>query len=241
MWPLLMATGIAPPAIRGAHDDDKMPALAGVGFTDIGTGHPGTDSAQFSSETIQGDWAPDFYARLARHVRRASAAVPGCVCGRCGAPCLVAFSGKRQYVELMNASLVAGAPAAATAGTADAAAAAAGAAAAAVDIVGSPGKQRRQQKQQPAAAAAPRRAKVATVPLGRQPALPPGWPLPPWTEVWVLTSTSGASALTNEARAAPYEALAARLREIPWPRNAAARCADGGGGGQESGGGGGGP
>lgn len=30
--------------------------------------------------------------------------LPGarCVCGRCGAPALVAFSGKRQWVELLN-------------------------------------------------------------------------------------------------------------------------------------------
>jgi G:T/U-mismatch repair DNA glycosylase len=30
MWRLLMKTGIAPPEIRGAEDDDKLPAMAGV-------------------------------------------------------------------------------------------------------------------------------------------------------------------------------------------------------------------
>jgi hypothetical protein len=37
------STGIAPPEVKGPQDDGLMPGLAGVGFTDIGTGHPGTD------------------------------------------------------------------------------------------------------------------------------------------------------------------------------------------------------
>jgi len=51
----------------------------------------------------------------------------------------------------------------------------------------------------------------------------------------VLTSTSGASALTNEARAAPYERLATRLREIEWPREVVPVCLGGGGGGGDGG------
>jgi hypothetical protein len=66
--------------------------------------------------------------------------------------------------------------------------------------------------------------RATTVDLGRQSRLPPAWPLPAATEVWVLTSTSGASALTNEARAAPYQALSARLAEIPWPRRVVPAC-----------------
>lgn len=67
------------------------------------------------------------------------------------------------------------------------------------------------------------KAKVspATVQLGRQPAnqLPPGWPLPAdKSEIWVLTSTSGAAPLSNADRERPYAQLAERLTEIPWPR-----------------------
>jgi hypothetical protein len=69
------STGIAPQGIRGAQDDGLMPERAGVGFTDIGTGHPGTDSSQFSSQLIQSTWAPDFYGRLAGHMQRASDAI----------------------------------------------------------------------------------------------------------------------------------------------------------------------
>ena len=88
-------------------------------------------------------------------------------CGRCGQPAFVAFSGKRQYLELMN--------------------------------VGRVGR------------------KLSSVTTGPQEELPPGWPLQ-FSQVWVCTSTSGASALTNEARLAPYRALAEVLREVPWPR-----------------------
>jgi hypothetical protein len=150
------------------------------------------------------------------------------VCGRCGAPCIVAFSGKRQYLELLNADPAqARLPALLRAGAAQARAPVAeapeGAAAEA------------EAGEEAAAAARPRKLppggrgrggpkKATTVDLGPQAHLPPGWPLPPATEVWVLTSTSGASALTNEARAAPYRQLAARLAEIPWPRRVAPAC-----------------
>lgn len=43
MWPILSSTGIAPPTVRGPEDDDRMLEEAGVGFTDVGTGHPGTN------------------------------------------------------------------------------------------------------------------------------------------------------------------------------------------------------
>lgn len=45
-----------------------------------------------------------------------------------------------------------------------------------------------------------------------------GWPFWAETEVWVQSSTSGASPQTNAAREAPWVALAERLRAIPWPR-----------------------
>ena len=42
---------------------------------------------------------------MAAHAERASLSV-GCVCGRCGAPSIVAFSGKRPFVELCNVGRV---------------------------------------------------------------------------------------------------------------------------------------
>jgi TDG/mug DNA glycosylase family protein len=98
----------------------------------------------------------------------------------CGAPALVAFTGKRQFLELLN-----------------------------IDAAG----QLRKGK-----------AKVVStaVQLGKQPAnmLPSGWPLPvDRTEVWVLTSTSGAAPMSNADRERPYKQLAERLADIPWPRS----------------------
>lgn len=151
----------------------------------------------------------------------------GCVCGRCGAPCIVAFSGKRQYLELLNAPPAPPPPAPQLAVDGSAAAGPDGS----LPALG-------KQSSTSSSGGGGRRGgggrgpkKATTVDLGRQSQLPPGWPLPAATEVWVLTSTSGASALTNEQRAAPYLALASRLREIPWPRGVRPACAAGGGGG----------
>eukprot|EP00873_Tetraselmis_striata_P018951 jgi/Tetstr1/439215/TSEL_027658.t1 len=109
MWPLLIASGIAPDGVRSAEDDDLMLG-AGIGLTDVGTG-------------------------------------------------------KRQYLELLN--------------------------------IGRRGA-----------------SKVKTVEFGVQHVLPEGWPLPSSTEVWVCPSTSGAAAMTNEARAAPFMALGLRLKGV---------------------------
>lgn len=54
---------------------------------------------------------------------------------------------------------------------------------------------------------------------GRQTRLPQDWPhdCVCESEVWVLPSSSGRSALTHEQRSTPYKQLAERLHEIPWP------------------------
>lgn len=111
-------------------------------------------------------------------VLRCDAFVAGCKCGRCGAPALVAFTGKRQYLELLN-----------------------------IDASG----RLRRGKDKVASAA---------VQLGKQPPdmLAPGWPLPAdRTEVWVMTSTSGAAPMSNADRERPYRQLSERLAQIPWP------------------------
>lgn len=43
MWKILKSTGIAPEIVQSANDDNLMLPLAGVGFTDVGCGFPGTD------------------------------------------------------------------------------------------------------------------------------------------------------------------------------------------------------
>ena len=54
-----------------------MASDAGVGFTDVGSGIPGTHSSQFDSATFQ-SWGSGFYSRLAAHLARACDNI-GCV------------------------------------------------------------------------------------------------------------------------------------------------------------------
>ena len=53
-----------------------------------------------------------------------------------------------------------------------------------------------------------------------------GWPLPRATEVWVMTSTSGASPMTTEARTAPWKQLSQQLSQLSWPRQITCSCKD---------------
>lgn len=97
MLPLLMLLPLLPPPTPLLAADAvaaDAAAVAGVGFTDLGTGHPGTDSSSFSSAVLL-TWRDEFYERLRNHLRTTAAAL-GCWCGQCGAPALVAFSGKRM-------------------------------------------------------------------------------------------------------------------------------------------------
>ncbi|PRW44558.1 uracil-dna glycosylase superfamily [Chlorella sorokiniana] len=233
MWRILRDTGIAPAAsIRGAEGDGRMPEVAGVGFTDVGSGSPGTDSSQFGAAHFTA-WRPGFFSRLEAQTRRASAAI-GCTCGCCGAPAVVAFSGKKQFQELFAAGNGGGRGRQKKAAGVAAAGAAAVAAAAEGSPVSSP--------EQAAAAAAGRAAEAAcgteaaerlpvlqagrpaSIATGRQWVLPEGWPLPLSTEVWVMTSTSGAAPMTRQQRYAPWQALAERLAREPWPRQCQLRC-----------------
>lgn len=150
MWRILRETGLAPVhLIRGCVDDDLMPDKVGIGFTDLGTGIPGTESSKFKSAELQ-KWGLGFCTRLKKHVES------------CGAPGIIAFSGKRQFVELFE-------------------------------------KHERPSK----------------VEVGPQGILPRALQtvLPPSTQVWVMTSTSGAAAMTREARYAPWRLLANELEK----------------------------
>lgn len=76
------------PALCWMQHDGCMPADAGVGFTDVGSGIPGTHSSHFDSATFQ-SWGSAFYARLAAHVARACDSI-GCA-GCHGALCPLGF------------------------------------------------------------------------------------------------------------------------------------------------------
>lgn len=191
MWRILRETSLAPEdIISGCQDDYKMPELCGIGFTDVGSGVPGTDSTQFKSKHFE-EWRQPFYDRLAAHMKRASENVEGCRCGKCGAPVIIAFSGKKQFSDL---------------------------------FINSNSQTRKYMSTSTANNSTSEEGvriqatKPASIPSGRQSVLPIGWPLPlDKTEVWVMTSTSGAAAMKREARYTPWNALAERIQQEPWP------------------------
>jgi len=59
--------------------------------------------------------------------------------------------------------------------------------------------------------------KGSVIPYGLQDLRPEGFPFPAEeTLLFVLTSSSGAAAMSNEAREAPYKELAVLLQQFPW-------------------------
>jgi TDG/mug DNA glycosylase family protein len=191
MWRILRETGIAPAAaIRGAADDGRMPEAAGVGFTDVGSGTPGTDSAQFTPHHFA-SWRPGFFGRLEAQARRASGSI-GCTCGRCGAPSLVAFSGKRQFAELFKAAgkkRQVGKGASVAAAAAAAAGGGGGGLTPDVPAAANPLQQRQLHASSSGTGAADQQLhtmqahRPSRIDTGRQWVLPEGWPLPLSTEV----------------------------------------------------------
>lgn len=185
MWRILRDTNLAPShLIRGAIDDVKMPALMGIGFTDVGSGTPGTDSSQFKSQHFN-QWRQPFYDRLQQHMQRVSKNM-GCVCGRCGAPAIVAFSGKKQFQELFL-----GSRRSRNSGSGS---------------KSGGGEEEKGEKQ----VCRFQEGRPGKIEVGRQLVLPSGWPLPVDGDhqVWVMSSTSGAAAMTREQRYRPWQALA---------------------------------
>lgn len=66
-------------AVLVMQHDDCMASKAGVGFTDVGNGIPGTVSSQFDSATFQ-SWGAGFYERLSAHMSRASDSIGFVAC-----------------------------------------------------------------------------------------------------------------------------------------------------------------
>lgn len=212
LWRILKETGIINhPSLTGTPtDDDLLPELLGIGFTDLGSGVPGTNSLSFSSKQLK-HWKQGFYDRLKAHVRQASSSCHKCgshsnsnnsgggggMHSLCGAPSIIAFSGKRQFLELFD----------------------------------KPGPRKKKRggnnsSNHDAITTTTTSSNItysstcpAVLSTGRQSVLPSDWPLSPAsTEVWMMTSTSGAAAMTKEQRYKVWRELGERLKREPWPR-----------------------
>lgn len=207
MWRILIETGIADKRfVFSANEDWLMPGKCGVGFTDVGSGVPGTKSGSFSSKHIRDSWRGPFFDRLKRISDRAGAYWK-CTCGNmCGSPAIIAFSGKRQFIELFDSKgkrqsnkkqkLDQGV------------------------ITMQTNTDRNNIYQSSDDEVTKSKTCPTEICYGRQHVLPSGWPLPVTVaEVWVLPSTSGAAAMTREDRFGPWQRLADRLRGVPFPRS----------------------
>ena len=155
-WHLLKSAGIVPGDLRPC-DADALPALLGIGWTDLGC-EPGSDASEYKRQHML-RWRADLYARLNAHLERV--AVWKGSGSLSHAPALVAFAGKRQWASLFEPPLPGG------------------------------------------------------FPYGAQSCRPPGWPLPPSTEVFVLPSSSGRAVMTADERQGPYVELGRRLAMLP--------------------------
>ena len=155
-WNLLRSGSIVPDNWRPC-DADALPALLGIGWTDLGC-EPGSDASEFKRAALL-RWRTDQYDRLNAHLARVAAWNGGDTASH--APALVAFAGKRQWASLFEPPLPGG------------------------------------------------------FPHGVQSSRPPGWPLPPSTEVFVLPSSSGRAVMTAAERQGPYAELGRRLAMLP--------------------------
>ncbi|CAN0126415.1 unnamed protein product [Ascophyllum nodosum] len=205
MWKLLATADIVPASFTASNDDD-CPITCGVGFTDVGFSHPGTISSDFKRTELHA-WRQSFYHRLIAHAERAAATV-------------ATANGERKVTSTLRADEENTEPTSGTAliGPADI-----------KDgypqVVAFAGKRQFEELFFDAGArtrALTKGGKAGRFRFGLQPAdlRPPGWPFPArFTDLFVLPSSSGAAAMANETREAPYVALGSHIsRQGSWTR-----------------------
>lgn len=123
MWSLLADRGLIPGA-WSVPADERMPAEVGIGFTDVGC-EPGNDASSYGRAVMR-RWRAGLWLRLRAHVLRVmdpglvdpemawdGAGVDAAIEARWAelpdgavnllGPAVVAFTGKRQWVELFDA------------------------------------------------------------------------------------------------------------------------------------------
>lgn len=213
-----------------------MPELAGVGFTDLGSGVAGTHSNKFSTATLA-LWRTPLFTRLAEQASSASRA-----------PKFVAFSGKRQFAELfpdragqrsgkrkqlekgmdsflvvtdfpiVEGELTGGGE---RCGKVSKPAARHNTVSWAAEVLPqTEGKEEDCKPDKRNTRITLSSKRPSTIVYGQQWILPSGWPLPlDECKVWVMPSTSGAAALSREERWGPWKALAEQLETVKWSVN----------------------
>jgi len=189
-WTLLRKSEILPSKWR---EDDQlwrinnmMPHELGIGISDIGC-FPGSDAAEFGHDVML-QWREDFYKRARAHLHRC---------------CSVLKNGEENKKRKKNNERVKEEEEEEhrqeefSADELDRMA---------PRIVAFTGKRHYSMLFQP------QLKKVDS--YGKQDLLPPRWPFPASTEVWILPSPSGRAAMSSADREAPYLELSQRLLEL---------------------------
>ncbi|CAM9614164.1 unnamed protein product [Discosporangium mesarthrocarpum] len=221
MWKLLSAAGIIPEGFKAENDGD-CPVTCGVGFTDLGFSHPGTDSSSFKKQDLH-RWRHGFYRRLEAHAKRAAVVAASNVCvNRATTGCPEDGNPKTRSGVTAHGDIGLGAGAKSEPGS-ESRVPSSAAAEGSPKVVAFSGKRQWEElffDADKAARAAIKGGKGGSFSFGLQPPLrPPDWPFPAEsTDVFVLTSSSGAAAMTNEAREAPYMELGRHLLQWEWKR-----------------------
>ncbi|CAM9560693.1 unnamed protein product [Hapterophycus canaliculatus] len=204
MWKLLSTAGIIPSDFTASNDGD-CPITSGVGFTDVGFSIPGTVSSDFGKKELH-SWRRGFYDRLTAHAERAAATVAAAPPSAVNeattkkeaarrTPPLAKGTERETALAATEVNIENGYP----------------------KVVAFAGKRQWEElffDACPKTKTQTKGGKAGAFRFGLQPAAlrPPGWPFPAErTEMFVLPSSSGAAAMTNEAREAPYRALGDHL------------------------------
>ncbi len=209
MWHLLVKAGIVPKHFT-CNDDGRCPVRCGLGFTDLICGVSETKSNRFSGSEVR-EHKSSLFARLEQHLHRAAA--------ECNIPVeeaypkVVAFSGVRQWRMLFPSN----SPEFQTASSSSSSQAqhtlSKFFAAESVDL-----KAETTESVLSGASVNEGPLRRSKGQFGVQTARPPGWPAClAKTIVFVLSSSSGAAAMTNEEREGPYLELGQLLQQFPWP------------------------
>jgi TDG/mug DNA glycosylase family protein len=194
MWHLLTKSSVVPTHFT-AHDDDICPQQCGIGFTDLICGVSETKSNRFTDSEVRGH-KTSLFQRIEAHMARAAEE-----CGLSAPLCcpkVIAFSGVRQWKMLFPPN----SPEFET------------------RVFSSSSGSGRNTLQGffSASSGGSQTVPRATSSFGVQTIRPPGWPKALSDSiVFVLPSSSGAAAMTNEERETPYMALGALLSEFEWP------------------------
>lgn len=239
MWFLLQKAGIVPAHFKAAHDK-QCPDTVGLGFTDVMSGVAESQSCKITDATIK-TYKSGFYKRLLAHLERVcfECAIPI----EDAYPRVIAFSGVRQWKALFpngyfdeNAAIAAASKNTKTVlkgqallthmfanykHTSDTTVATSvgdsgenGSTGSNINVATETRVATSTATTSEVIAAATAVRQQCNIPYGVQTARPEGWPaLLGKSIVYLLPSSSGAAAMSNEEREGPYVRLGELLKE----------------------------